>query len=53
MNNILIDKTSGKGVCVTDLDTVMLGLLMLDFGDSIRFGANTAMEDEIDLLKVS
>ncbi|MDF2801168.1 MAG: mucin desulfatase [Anaerocolumna sp.] len=53
MNNILIDKTSGKGVCVTELDTVMLGLLMLEFGDTIRFGANTAMEDEIDLSKVS
>jgi hypothetical protein len=53
MNNILIDKTTGKGVCVIDLDTVMPGLSIFDFGDSIRFGANTATEDETDLSKVS
>lgn len=53
MNNILMDKTTGKGICVIDLDTVMPGLSVFDFGDSIRFGANTAMEDEIDLTKVS
>lgn len=53
MNNILMDKTTGKGICVIDLDTVMPGLSVFDFGDSIRFGANTAMEDEVDLSKVS
>ncbi|MDD6066118.1 MAG: mucin desulfatase, partial [Firmicutes bacterium] len=42
-----------KGICVIDLDTVMPGLAMNDFGDSIRFGASTAAEDELDLSKVS
>ena len=40
LNNVLIDETSGKGICVIDLDTVMPGLSAYDFGDSIRFGAN-------------
>lgn len=53
LNNILIDKETGKGLCVIDLDTVMPGLSIFDFGDSIRFGANTAAEDEKDLAKVS
>jgi hypothetical protein len=52
LNNILIDDVSGKGVCVIDLDTVMSGLAVFDFGDAIRFGANTAAEDEVDLEKV-
>ncbi len=53
LNNILIDNATGKGVCVIDLDTIMPGLSIFDFGDSIRFGANTAAEDEKDLSKVS
>lgn len=53
LNNILIDDATGKGICVIDLDTVMPGLSIFDFGDSIRFGANTAAEDEVDLSKVS
>lgn len=53
LNNVLIDKKSGRGLCVIDLDTVMPGLAMNDFGDAIRFGANTAAEDETDLSKVS
>ncbi len=53
LNNILMDKETGKGLCVIDLDTVMPGLSVFDFGDSIRFGANTAAEDETDLSKVS
>ena len=53
LNNIMIDNESGKGICVIDLDTVMPGLAMNDFGDSIRFGASTALEDETDLTKVS
>ena len=53
LNNILIDNATGKGICVIDLDTVMPGLAMNDFGDSIRFGASTAAEDETDLSKVS
>lgn len=52
-NNVLIDETTGKGICVIDLDTVMPGLAVNDFGDSIRFGASTAAEDEKDLSKVS
>ena len=53
LNNIMIDNKTGKGICVIDLDTVMPGLAMNDFGDSIRFGASTAAEDEMDLSKVS
>ena len=53
LNNIMLDKETGKGLCVIDLDTVMPGLSIFDFGDSIRFGANTAAEDEKDLSKVS
>lgn len=53
LNNIMIDNKTGKGICVIDLDTVMPGLAMHDFGDSIRFGASTAAEDEQDLSKVS
>ena len=52
LNNIMIDNITGKGICVIDLDTVMPGLAMNDFGDSIRFGASTAAEDEPDLKKV-
>lgn len=53
LNNIMIDNKTGKGICVIDLDTVMPGLAMNDFGDSIRFGASTAAEDEQNLDKVS
>ena len=52
LNNVLLDEKTGEGVCVIDLDTVMPGLVAYDFGDSIRFGANTAAEDETDLDKV-
>ena len=51
-NNILIDDITGEGVCLIDLDTVMPGLSLYDFGDSIRSGANPAEEDEKDLSKV-
>ena len=53
LNNILMDKDTRKGICIIDLDTVMPGLSIHDFGDSIRFGANTAEEDEPDTSKVS
>ena len=53
LNNILFDKTTGEGLCVIDLDTVMPGLAANDFGDSIRFGANHCAEDEADLTKVN
>ena len=53
LNNVLIDRDSGEGICVIDLDTVMPGLSINDFGDSIRFGANHSAEDERDLSKVN
>ncbi len=53
LNNIMIDDETRKGICVIDLDTIMPGLSVNDFGDSIRFGASTALEDEKDLSKVS
>ncbi len=49
LNNILFDEKTDKPICVIDLDTVMPGYAVNDFGDSIRFGANTADEDERDL----
>ena len=53
INNVLIDDETGEGICVIDLDTVMPGLAMYDFGDAVRMGAATAPEDELDLSKVS
>ncbi len=53
LNNVLLDGESGKARAVLDLDTVMPGLAVLDFGDAIRFGASTAAEDERDLSRVS
>ena len=51
-NNILIDDLSGEAICVIDLDTVMPGLALYDFGDMVRSGTNPAEEDELDLNKV-
>ncbi len=51
-NNVLLDASTHKGLCVIDLDTVMPGFSVTDFGDSIRFGATNAAEDEKDLSKV-
>ena len=53
LNNILFDTLTGKSLCVVDLDTIMPGYSVNDFGDSIRFGATTALEDEADLSKVN
>ncbi len=53
INNVLFDKTTGEAKTVIDLDTVMPGLVAHDFGDAVRFAANTAAEDEPDLSKVS
>ena len=53
LNNVMLDAKTRKALCVIDLDTVMPGLMAFDFGDSIRFGAATAAEDERDLSKVS
>ena len=52
LNNILLDEKTGEARAVIDLDTVMPGSMLFDFGDSIRFGASTAAEDEKDLDKV-
>ncbi len=51
-NNILLDKDTLEPLCVIDLDTVMPGLTMYDFGDAVRFAANRAVEDETDLRRV-
>lgn len=52
LNNVLLDADTSKALCVVDLDTVMPGLCAYDFGDAIRFGANTAAEDESDPEKI-
>lgn len=49
LNNILFDADNGNGLCIIDLDTIMPGIAANDFGDSIRFGASTAEEDEPNL----
>lgn len=53
LNNVLLDAATRKALCVIDLDTVMPGLSIFDFGDSIRFGAATAPEDTTQLEKQS
>ncbi len=53
LNNILFDINTGAPLCVVDLDTIMPGYSVNDFGDSIRFGATTALEDERDLSLVN
>ena len=52
LNNVMLDADSRKALCVIDLDTVMPGSSLYDFGDAIRFGAATAAEDEKDLSKM-
>lgn len=52
LNNVMFDAATRKAMCVIDLDTVMPGLVAYDFGDAIRFGASTAVEDERELDKV-
>ena len=49
LNNVLLDATTRKGICVIDLDTVMPGSLLYDFGDAMRTGASTGAEDETNL----
>ena len=53
LNNIMFDSQTKEPLCIVDLDTVMPGLVLFDFGDSIRFGANDCAEDEPDLSKVN
>lgn len=52
INNVMIDNTTKKALCLIDLDTVMRGTLLYDYGDALRLGASTAKEDETDLSKV-
>jgi hypothetical protein len=52
-NNVLLDDTTGEGLCVVDLDTVMPGLALYDFGDLVRTTTSPTDEDERDLSKVS
>jgi hypothetical protein len=52
LNNVMIDDATGRGLCLIDLDTVMPGLSMYDFGDAVRAGAMLAAEDEVDLTKI-
>ena len=53
LNNVMLDDKTGEGICVIDLDTVMPGLSLYDFGDLVRFGTNTAAEDEADPAKIA
>ena len=52
LNNVLIDNETGKALCVIDLDTVMPGSALYDYGDAVRYGACTAAEDEPDTAKI-
>ena len=53
VNNVMIDDVTGEAICVIDLDTVMPGSSLYDYGDAIRFGASAAAEDEPDPSKIS
>jgi Ser/Thr protein kinase RdoA (MazF antagonist) len=53
LSNVLLDRETREALCVVDLDTVMPGLAVTDFGDAIRYGASGASEDEPDLTKVN
>jgi Ser/Thr protein kinase RdoA (MazF antagonist) len=52
-NNVMLDDATGEGICVIDLDTVMPGLALYDFGDMVRTTTSPAKEDERDLSKVT
>jgi hypothetical protein len=52
LNNVLMDAETGKAVCVIDLDTVMPGSMLYDFGDALRFAGNQTAEDDPDLSRV-
>ena len=53
INNVMLDGETGEALCVVDLDTVMAGSALYDYGDAIRYGACTADEDERDLARVA
>ena len=52
-NNVMLDNATGEAICVIDLDTVMAGSALYDYGDAVRFGASTAAEDEPDTSKIA
>jgi Ser/Thr protein kinase RdoA (MazF antagonist) len=52
-NNVMLDDATGEGICVIDLDTVMPGLALYDFGDMVRTATSPAAEDEQDLSRVT
>ncbi len=52
-NNVMLDNATGKAICVIDLDTVMAGSALYDYGDAVRFGASTAAEDEPDVSRIA
>jgi Ser/Thr protein kinase RdoA (MazF antagonist) len=51
-NNVMLDTVTGEAMCVVDLDTVMPGCVLYDFGDMVRTTTSTTLEDELDLTKV-
>jgi predicted NBD/HSP70 family sugar kinase len=53
LNNVMLDDATGEGVCVIDLDTVMPGLALYDFGDMVRTTTSPAREDELNLANVT
>lgn len=53
LNNVMLDDVTGQGICVIDLDTVMPGLALYDFGDMVRTATSPAKEDEQDLTRVT
>ena len=53
LNNVMLREDTRTPLCVIDLDTVMPGSMLYDFGDALRMGASTGAEDEVDLSKVS
>ncbi len=53
LNNVMLDETTGEGICVIDLDTVMPGLVLYDFGDIVRTTTSPVKEDERDLSRVT
>jgi aminoglycoside phosphotransferase (APT) family kinase protein len=52
-NNVMLDDATGEGICVLDLDTLMPGLALYDFGDTVRTATSPTKEDERDLSKVT
>ena len=52
INNVMLDDETGEGICVIDLDTIMPGVSLYDFGDLVRTSTSPAAEDEKDLSKV-